>query len=77
MCMQVKKQQLELDMEQQNGSKLDKVFQGYALSPAYLTYMQGISGEGNGNPLQHSCLENPMGGGAWWAAVHGVAESRM
>ena len=31
--------------------------------------------KGNGNPLQYSCLENPMGGGAWWAAVHGVAES--
>ena len=32
-------------------------------------------GEGNGNPLQYSCLENPMDGGAWWATVHGVAES--
>ena len=32
--------------------------------------------EGNGNPLQYSCLENPMYGGAWWATVHGVAESR-
>ena len=32
-------------------------------------------GEGNGNPLQYSCLENPMDGGAWWAAVPGVAES--
>ena len=32
--------------------------------------------EGNGTPLQHSCLENPMDGGAWWAAVHGVAKSR-
>ena len=31
--------------------------------------------EGNGNPLQCSCLENPMDGGAWWAAVHGVAKS--
>ena len=31
--------------------------------------------EGNGTPLQHSCLENPMDGGAWWAAVHGVAKS--
>ena len=31
-------------------------------------------GEGNGNPLQYSCLENPMDGGAWWAIVHGVAE---
>ena len=33
-------------------------------------------GEGNGTPLQYSCLENPMGGGAWKAAVHGVAEGR-
>ena len=33
-------------------------------------------GEGNGNPLQYSCLENPMDGRAWWAAVHGVAKSR-
>ena len=33
-------------------------------------------GEGNGNPLQDSCLENPMDGGAWWAAVHGVTKSR-
>ena len=33
------------------------------------------SGEGNGNPLQYSCLENSMDGGAWWSTVHGVAES--
>ena len=33
-------------------------------------------GEGDGTPLQYSCLENPMNGGAWWAAVHGVAKSR-
>ena len=33
-------------------------------------------GEGNGTPLQYSCLENPMDRGAWWAAVHGVAASR-
>ena len=33
-------------------------------------------GEGNGNPLQCSCLETPRDGGAWWAAVHGVAQSR-
>ena len=32
-------------------------------------------GEGNGNPLQNSCLENPRDGGAWWAAVYCVAES--
>ena len=33
-------------------------------------------GEGNGNPLQCSCLENPRDGGAWWAAVYGVGQSR-
>ena len=37
--------------------------------------VENIEGEGNGNPLQYSCLENPMDGGAWWAAVHGVARS--
>ena len=34
------------------------------------------SGEGNGNPIQCSCLGNPMDRGAWWATVHGVAKSR-
>ena len=34
------------------------------------------TGEGNGNPLQCSCLENPRDGGAWWAAVYGAAQSR-
>ena len=33
-------------------------------------------GEGNGNPLQYSCLENPMDRGVWWVTVHGVAKSR-
>ena len=36
----------------------------------------GEDEEGNGKPLQYSCLENPMDGGAWWAAVYGVAQSR-
>ena len=35
-----------------------------------------LPGEGNGTPLQYSCLENPMDGGAWWAVVHGVAKRR-
>ena len=35
------------------------------------------AGEGNGNPLQYSCLENPMDRGAWWAIIHGIAESDM
>ena len=43
---------------------------GICDSPSHLT------GEGNGNPLQCSCLENPRDGGAWWAAVYGVAQSR-
>ena len=36
----------------------------------------GKTGEGNGTPLQYSCLENPMDEGAWWAAVHGVTKSQ-
>ena len=35
-----------------------------------------VPSEGDGTPLQYSCLEDPMNGGAWWAAVHGVAKSR-
>ena len=35
-----------------------------------------LSAEGKGTPLQYSCLENPMAGGAWWAAVHGVTKSQ-
>ena len=38
--------------------------------------MHACIGEGNGNPLQCSCLENPRDGRAWWAAVYGVAQSR-
>ena len=46
-------------------------------SPAVLHMAEGISiREGTGDPLQYPCLENPMDGGAWWAAVHGVAKSR-
>ena len=38
-------------------------------------YLASLFGEGNGTPLQYSCLENPMNGGAWWAVVHGVVKS--
>ena len=41
-----------------------------------LDLVRGYIGEGNGTPLQHSCPENPMDGGTWWATVHGVAKSR-
>jgi len=41
-----------------------------------LVLVVNMYGEGNGTPLQYSRLENPMDGGTWWAAVHGVAKSR-
>ena len=41
-----------------------------------LSISPSCTGEGNGNPLQYSCLENPRDRGAWWAAVYGVAQSR-
>ena len=45
-------------------------------APATFALSSNLFGEGNGNPLQYSCLGNPMDGGAWWAAVHGVVKSR-
>ena len=41
-----------------------------------ISQSESIYGEGNGTPLQYSCLDKPVDGGAWWAVVHGVAESR-
>ena len=41
----------------------------------HFRFSLSCTGEGNGNPLQCSCLENPRDGGAWWAAVYGVAQS--
>ena len=57
------------------GSKL----QGWDPSPKKGSKTEGVAdlvGEGDGTPLQYTCLENPMVGGVWWAAVHGVAQSR-
>ena len=60
-------------------------FQISILFPIFITLLrdefilnisQYCHGEGNGKPLQSSCLENPTDRGAWWAAVHGVAQSR-
>ena len=42
---------------------------------SYFHFSLSCIGEGNGTPLQYSCLENPRDGGAWWAAVYGVTES--
>ena len=59
------------------------IFLSYGKASVYnagdLSSIPGLGrspGEGNGNPLQYSRLENPMNGGAWWAAVHGVAKSQ-
>ena len=59
------------------------IFGGRTLGFEDRALMSGISaviketpGEGSGTPLQYSCLANPMDGGAWWAAVHGVTKSR-
>ena len=53
-------------MEKQIGSKSGKEYvKAVYCHPVYLTYIQSTSGEGNGTPLQYSCLENPMDGGAW------------
>ena len=46
-----------------------------ARDPGLIPGSERSPGEGNGNPLQYSCLENPMDGGAWLATVHGVAKS--
>ena len=46
------------------------------LSIAFTVSHRFCIGEDDGTPLQYSCLENPMDGGTWWAAVHGVAQSQ-
>ena len=56
---------------EENYSQVD--FNPQAINRHYLCYNLG---EGNGTPLQYSCLENPRDGGAWWATVHGAAKSR-
>ena len=48
----------------------------YTTERLHFHFSLSCIGEGNGNPLQCSCLENPRDGGAWWAAIYGVAQSR-
>ena len=52
------------------------VFQISSWAFNIISPLRVYDGEGNGSPLQFSCLENPMNGGAWWAAVHGITKSR-
>ena len=58
----------------EESSSPTKSFQKMFIFDSSLRYT--APGEGNGNPLQYSCLENSMDTGAWWAIVHGVANSR-
>ena len=61
----------ELECERRSNNRKEKrVGAGGALGR-----LDSIPREGNGTPLHYSCLENPMDGGAWWAAVHGVAKN--
>ena len=55
---------------------LNRLYLDVTVSSANNDLLRNVPGEGNGTPLQYSCLENPMDGGAWWAAVHGVVTSR-
>ena len=50
--------------------------ESYTTERLHFDFSLSCIGEGNGNPLQCSCLENPRDGGAWWAAVYGVAQSQ-
>ena len=68
MCME--RQNLDVICETSETSKIQYMWMSIS------RIIKTIVGEGNGTPLQYSCLENPMDGGAWWAAVHGVAKSQ-
>ena len=56
-------------------TNLDSIFKSRDITLPTKVHLVKAIREGNGTPLQYSCLENPMDGGAWWAAVHGVAKS--
>ena len=65
-----------------NSLKYGRIFLNSPINDTFFTseigkfFLPILPGEDNGTPLQYSRLENPMDGGAWWAAVHGVAKSR-
>ena len=58
-----------------DGDYRHKIKRHLLLGRKVMTNLDSIFGEGNGNPLQCSCLENPRDGGAWWAAISGVTQS--
>ena len=62
--------------ELENKFTLDRVAEGFWLFKTASEFFYTWTEKGNGNPLQYSCLENPMERGAWKATVHGVAKSQ-
>ena len=60
----------------EDGDCSHEIKRGLLLGRKVMTNLDTIFGEGNGTPLQCSCLENPRDEGTWWAAVYGVAQSR-
>ena len=63
-------------MEEPGGLQSTQLLESDTTERLHFDFSLSCIGEGNGNPLQCSCLENPRDGGAWWAAVYGVAQSR-
>ena len=63
-------------MEEPGGLQSMRSLESDTTEQLHFHFSLSSIGEGNGNPLQCSCLENPRDGGAWWAAVYGVAQSQ-
>ena len=63
-------------MEEPGGLQSMGFLESDTTEQLHFHFLLSCIGEGNGNPLQCSCLENPRDGEAWWAAVYGVAQSR-
>ena len=62
-------------LAEQSSSKKENILSLLRCHFTKRTLVMMVGREGNGTPLQYSCLENPMDGGAWWVVVHGVAKS--
>ena len=72
----VKQKKMQRSLGFLGGGSDGKEFAYNAGDPGLIPGLRRSSGEGNGYPLQYSCLENPTDGGAWWATVHGVTRSQ-
>ena len=73
----VKRRESKSKGEKETYTHLNAEFQRIARRDKKAFLNDQCMGEGNGSPLQCSCLENPRDGGAWWAAVYGVTQSQM